>query len=196
MMPLVYGALACVQAGLALLLLSRKAWIPGVVGLGIAADSAIIALGAGESLNFVRFAVHAVLTPLLIGYVAMLHRVLVRTAWIAAAALIVVDTVALADLRLEPRAWAGTLRYVSAESSPPVAALITTAALLAAGVATWRRHGSPWLFFSALFLLVASGAGVVVPILGNLGEAVMLAGLWTAATVSRHAAERKQRFNE
>ncbi|GAA2216460.1 hypothetical protein GCM10009850_119290 [Nonomuraea monospora] len=211
-MPALYGLLALVQAATAALLarsarrtplatparrvpltvparssrLAAGRWIPFVVAVGVACDSAVVGAGAliGEgpaldALSLGRFAAHAVLTPLLIVHAAALARPgLLAPAWALAGALIVLDLVALADLRLEPRWWAGTLRLVSADpSGPPIAALVTTVALLAAGVTLWVGRRTPWLAAGAAVLLVSAGAAVVVPILGNAGEAVLIAAL-------------------
>ncbi|MFE3448984.1 hypothetical protein ACFXJ8_08600 [Nonomuraea sp. NPDC059194] len=183
MISLLYGLLAVVQAGLAVRLAAQKLALPAIVAVGVSADSAIVGvgslLGVGEpleTLTLARFAAHAVLTPLLIVYAAGGTR-LVPGAWLLAAALIVPGTVALWGLRFEPRRWAGTLRYVDAESGPPVAALITTVALLVAGIFAWVRHRRPWLLLGGVTLLVASAAAVAVPILGNAGEAVLLAAI-------------------
>ncbi|MEV0585380.1 hypothetical protein [Nonomuraea sp. NPDC050310] len=231
MISALYAGLALVQIALSVRLARSGLWLPVAVGLGIAADSAIIAsgrlLGEGpalEALNVGRFALHAVLTPLLIVHAATLarhrpavpaevsdgkdqrdltvpvrvvdgaerrdlsvparmlawvaRRGLAVSAWVVAGVLIVFDVVALSGLRLEPRHWLDTLRYVDAEpGGPPVAALVTTVALLAAGLAIWRRRRRPWLALGAIALLTSAGAAVAVPILGNLGEAVLLAAM-------------------
>ncbi|TYB51310.1 hypothetical protein FXF51_53535 [Nonomuraea sp. PA05] len=213
MMPALYGMLALIQAVTAALLarsarrtplaapvrsgglsaLERSGrWIPFVVAVGVAYDSAVVGAGAliGEgpaldALSLGRFAAHAVLTPLLIVHAAVLaRRGLLVPAWVLAGALIVFDVVALADLRLEPRWWAGTLRLVSADpSGPPIAALVTTVALLAAGATLWARRRTPWLAAGAAVLLVSAGAAVAVPILGNAGEAVLIAALVVTSPV-------------
>ncbi|MFI6817504.1 hypothetical protein ACIBG7_34255 [Nonomuraea sp. NPDC050328] len=261
MISALYAGLALVQIALSVRLARSGLWLPAAVGLGIAADSAIIAsgrlLGEGpalEALSVGRFALHAVLTPLLIVHAATLarhrpavpagvsdgkdqrdltvparvvegverrgpavpagvvdgadqrdptdparvvegverrdlgvparmlawvaRRGLAVSAWVVAGVLITFDVVALSGLRLEPRHWLDTLRYVDAEpGGPPVAALVTTVALLAAGLAIWRRRRRPWLALGAIALLTSAGAAVAVPILGNLGEAVLLAAM-------------------
>ncbi|MGW0810436.1 hypothetical protein [Nonomuraea sp. NPDC002799] len=186
MISVLYGGLAVFQAVLAVRLARSGRWIPFVVALGVAYDSAVVGagrlIGAGPALDMLnsgRFAAHAVLTPLLIVHAAgLVRRGLVIPAWVLAGALIVFDAVALADLRLEPRRWSDTLRYVSADpSGPPVAALVTTVILLAAGVMLWVRRRTPWLFAGAAVLLVTAGAAVVWPILGNAGEAVLIAAI-------------------
>lgn len=183
MISVLYGLLAVVQAGLAVRLAARKLVLPAIVAVGVSADSAIVGvgtlLGVGEpleTLTLVRFGAHAVLTPLLIVYAAGGAR-WVPGAWLLAAALIIPGTVALRGLRFEPRRWAGTLRYVDAEPSPPVAALVTIAVLLVAGTFAWIRHRRPWLLLGGVTLLIASAAAVAVPIVGNAGEAVLLAAI-------------------
>ncbi|GAA4908587.1 hypothetical protein HD597_002739 [Nonomuraea thailandensis] len=186
MIPALYGLLALIQAALAVRLARSGQWIPFAVAVGVAYDSAVIGAGAltgeGPALDVLstgRFAAHAVLTPLLIVHAAALtRRGLLAAAWALAGALIVWDVVALAELRLEPRWWAGTLRLVSADPpGPPVAALATTVVLLAAGIVLWVRRRTPWLAAGAAALLASAGAAVAVPILGNAGEAVLIAAL-------------------
>ncbi|MFC4111695.1 hypothetical protein [Nonomuraea zeae] len=186
MISVLYGGLALIQAVLAVRLARPGLWIPCVVAVGVAYDSAVVGAGrligegpALEALSTGRFAAHAVLTPLLIVHAAVLvRRGLVVPAWVLAGALVVLDAVGLASLRLEPRWWADVLRYASADpSGPPVAALVTTVILLAAGVTLWARRRTPWLFAGAAVLLVTAGAAVVWPILGNAGEAVLIAAI-------------------
>ncbi|MBB2914334.1 hypothetical protein FHS43_005646 [Streptosporangium becharense] len=192
MISVLYGGLALVQAALAVRLARSGLWIPFAVAAGVAYDSAVVGAGRliGEgpglqALSTGRFIAHAVLTPLLIVHAAALvRRGLTAPAWGLAGALIVLDTVSLADLRLEPRWWSGTLRHVSADPpGPPIAALVTTVILLAAGVTLWVRRRTPWLCLGAAALLATAGAAVTVPVLGNAGEAVLIAAI--AATGDR-----------
>ncbi|MEV0420662.1 hypothetical protein [Streptosporangium canum] len=192
MISALYGALALIQAALAVRLARSGLWIPSAVAVGVAYDSAVVGagrlIGEGpglEALSTGRFAAHAVLTPLLVVHAAVLvRRGLVAPAWGLAGALVVFDAVGLADLRLEPRWWSDTLRHVSADpSGPPIAALVTTVILLAAGVALWVRRRTPWLFLGAAVLLATAGAAVAWPVLGNAGEAVLIAAI--AATGGR-----------
>ncbi|MEV4752789.1 hypothetical protein AB0K21_41125 [Streptosporangium sp. NPDC049248] len=192
MISVLYGGLALIQLALAVQLARSGRWIPFVVGMGVAYDSAVVGagrlIGEGpglEALNTGRFAVHAVLTPLLIVHgAALVRRGPVVPAWGLAGVLIVFEVVGLADLRLEPRWWSDTLRYVSADpSGPPIPALITTVILLVVGIVLWMRWRTPWLFLGAAALLATAGAAVALPILGNAGEAVLFAAI--AATVDR-----------
>ncbi|MEU0485482.1 hypothetical protein ABZ260_40675 [Streptosporangium sp. NPDC006013] len=192
MISVLYGGLALIQVALAVRLARSGRWIPFAVATGIAYDSAVVGagrlIGEGpwlEALNTGRFAVHAILTPLLIVHGAVLvRRGLVVPAWGLAGVLVVFEVVGLADLRLEPRWWSDTLRYVSVDAlGPPIPALVTTVILLVVGLVLWARWRTPWLFLGAAVLLATAGAAVALPVLGNAGEAVLIAAI--AATGDR-----------
>ncbi|MFF3611562.1 hypothetical protein [Streptomyces sp. NPDC002580] len=191
---------ALVATGVVQLLLawaaSRRRGGPGrwiaVLGVALAYDSLVVATGAAvgegavlEALNTGRFLVHAVLTPLAVVCGALLlgpDRRTARWAWGVAGALSVLGVLTtLPGLELEPRTWADTLRYTDAgDAGAPVAAVLAILALLVIGLVTWRRHGVPWVALGALAVFVASALAFRVPPLGNLGEALMLAGLLAA----------------
>ncbi|WP_028814764.1 hypothetical protein [Streptomyces flavidovirens] len=188
------SALAVVAAlELALAAVALRGPCPGrwvaLLGCALAYDSAVVAagtvLGHGpplETLSTGRYLLHAVLTPLVVPCAAMLlssGRVVVAGAWGTAGALAVAGAWAtLPGLGLEPRHWADTVRYADAEpGGVPVAAVAAMLLLLVAGAVLWRRRRVPWLALGAVALFVASAAAVVVPPLGNAGEALMLAGL-------------------
>ncbi|MFD8098855.1 hypothetical protein ACFV24_04905 [Nocardia fluminea] len=160
----------------------------GLVGLGIAYDSIVFGLGAliGEGallhgLSVGRFVGHAVLTPLLVLWAV--DRVGADRRWRRAAlvctVLLVVWGVAgeLAHLTLVPRRFADTLRYSGENPALPIPALAATAVLLAAGVVLWRKEGLRFPVFGIVGLIVASGAAVACPPLGNAGEAIMFCAL-------------------
>ncbi|WP_328551501.1 hypothetical protein [Streptomyces sp. NBC_00358] len=164
----------------------------GVLGCALAYDSLVVATGAVlgegaplESLNAGRFVAHAVLAPLAVVCGALLlgpGRRTARWAWVCAAALSVLGvSTTLPGLRLEPRSWADTLRYTDAgDAGAPVAAVVSILGLLVIGVVLWKRHSVPWVALGALAVFVASAVAFKVPPLGNLGEALMLAGLLAA----------------
>ncbi|MFE3542589.1 hypothetical protein ACFXK0_06435 [Nocardia sp. NPDC059177] len=168
--------------------------ILGLVGLGIAYDSAIFALGAliGEgsllhALSVGRFAGHALLTPLLVLWAV--DRVGASTRWRRAGVVLTVLLVAwgvlgeLVHLRLVPRHFADTVRYAGEHPAVPIPALVVTAVLLAAGVVLWRAEGLRFPVFGIVALILASGAAVACPPLGNAGEAVMIVALTGAELV-------------
>ncbi|WP_406316034.1 hypothetical protein OHA77_03295 [Streptosporangium sp. NBC_01639] len=189
MISLCYGLVATLQIFLAVRLWRTGERIPAVVGAAMAYDAAVIGLGvlvgAGaflEGLNRGRFLGHALLTPLLALYAARLwHRLrpLPRQAWVAVAVAVVALValgVAESPRLLEVRRWADTVRYAAADPpGPPIPALLTMAALVAVGVLVWRGWGSPLLLAGAVAMFVLSAGAVAVPILGNVGEAVVLA---------------------
>jgi hypothetical protein len=166
-------------------------WI-GVLGCALAYDSLVVAagamVGAGaplEWLNTGRFVVHAVLTPLSVVCGALLldrGRRTVRWAWACAAALSMLGVATtLPGLELEPRSWAGTLRYTDAGGAgAPVAAVLSVLALLAIGVVVWKRRSVPWIALGAFAVFAASAFAFKVPPVGNAGEGLMLAGLLAA----------------
>ncbi|MGY1946988.1 hypothetical protein [Nocardia asiatica] len=184
---------ACFQLTCVFLLWSRTAriariWLLGLVGIGLAYDAAVVGLGAmlGEgpllhALSVGRFVGHALLTPLLVLWAADrtgASRWWRRSALMLTAALVAYGVLAeLPHLRLVARRFADTLRYGAEAPAPPVPALIVTAVLLAAGIVLWRREGRLSPLLGTGVLLLASAAAVAVPPLGNIGEAVMLAGL-------------------
>ncbi|WP_306362296.1 hypothetical protein [Nocardia sp. CC227C] len=166
---------------------SASRWPLTLLGLGLAYDSAVFGLGSalGEgaalhALSVGRYVGHAVLTPLLL--VWAVERVLGlrrRWAWTLAVALmgwgVLRDVVAL---RLVPRAFADTLRYVpAAPHGPPWPVLVVIAVLLAAAIVLWRREKRPALLIAAVILVAASAAAFDLPPLGNAGEAVLFAAV-------------------
>ncbi|WP_174187747.1 hypothetical protein [Nocardia barduliensis] len=187
---------ACFQLTCVFLLWSRTArtariWLLGLVGIGVAYDSAVVGLGAmlGEgsllhALSLGRFVGHALLTPLLVFWAA--DRTGTSPRWRRSALLLTAALVAwgvlaeLPHLRLVPRLFADTLRYGAESPAPPVPALVATAVLLAAGIVLWRREGRVFPLLGTGLLLLASAAAMAVPPLGNIGEAVMLAALTSA----------------
>ncbi|MGM7645647.1 hypothetical protein ACSVDM_12175 [Nocardia sp. JW2] len=176
----------------------------GVVGLGIAYDSAVFGLGAliGEGavlhgLSIGRFIGHALLTPLLVWWAV--DRVDAGLWWRRAAfvltALLVVWGVfgELAHVRLVPRTFADTLRYGSEHPAIPIPALVVSAVLFTATVSLWRNERLRFPLIGIVLLVVASGAATACPPLGNVGEAIMIAALTGAelVLVGRAAADSR-----
>ncbi|WP_410872685.1 hypothetical protein [Nocardia sp. A7] len=176
----------------------------GLVGLGIAYDSVIFGLGAliGEGallhgLSVGRFVGHAVLTPLLVLWAV--DRIGAGRRWRQAAQvftvlLVVWGVVELAHLTLVPCQFADTLRYSGENPALPIPALAATAVLLTAGVVLWRNEGLRFPTLGIVGLIVASGAAVACPPLGNAGEAIMFCALVGAelAASQRYSALRSR----
>ncbi|MDP5312748.1 hypothetical protein [Streptomyces poriferorum] len=173
-----------------------------LLGCGLAYDSLVVATGAAmgegaplETLNAGRFVVHAVLTPAVIVCGALLlgprRRTLVAAWLVAGASAVAGALLTLPGLTLEPRHWAGTLRYVAAgDHGAPAAAAFCILALLGIGVRAWIRDAVPWIALGAAAVFVASAFAFSVPLLGNAGEALMLAGLVAALRDHRTAGAR------
>ncbi|MCY0949107.1 hypothetical protein [Streptomyces sp. H27-S2] len=190
-----------ISAGLALLAafqicLAAAAWrtgaagrLTGVLGYALAYDSAVVAAGALlgegrllESLSAGRFIIHVLGTPLVLPCAALAlrsGRAALGVAWATAGALAVLGAVTtLPGLDLRPRSFADTLRYADAGPDGfPVAAVLAIVLLLLIGIAAWVSRGTPWIALGALAVFAASAAAFAAPPLGNLGEALMLAGL-------------------
>nr|BFE78210.1 hypothetical protein GCM10020093_008110 [Planobispora longispora] len=163
-------------------------------------DNAVIGagrwIGEGEllrALNLPRFAGHALLPPLLLVWgLSMLRRASIAWAarpaaavavWAVASALIAYDaSFDVFGVVPEPERWADTLRYVNtaAPPGPPVAAVLTCLGLLAVGALLLAATGFPWLLAAALVMMAVSALAARVPIAGNIGEAVLVAGVLAA----------------
>ncbi|MFD3869435.1 hypothetical protein [Streptomyces sp. NPDC058623] len=191
MISLCLAALAVLQV-----LMAVAAWRTGVagrltalLGCALAYDSAVVAAGrllgegdALEALSVGRFVVHALGTPLVLPCAVLALRRGRRelaAAWAGAGVLAVVGVATtLPGLELAPRRWADTLRYADVDPGGfPVAAVSAIVLLFLIGLAAWIGGGRPWIALGALAVFVASAAAFAVPPLGNLGEALMLAGL-------------------
>ncbi|MFI8293427.1 hypothetical protein ACIGBL_30245 [Streptomyces sp. NPDC085614] len=170
----------------------RAGRLTAILGCALAYDSAVVAAGALvgegpalEALSVGRFVVHVLATPLVLPCAALTlraGRTALLGAWTIAGALVVLGTVTtLPGLHLRPRAWADTLRYADAAPGAfPVAAVLAIVVLLLVGLTAWIQRSTPWIALGALAVLAASAAAPVAPPLGNLGEALMLAGFVAA----------------
>ena len=173
--------------------------LAAAVIIGLFYDNFIIGIGSfvGEgqllqSLNVGRFVIHALFTPTLIMFaVATAQRLGVRWAQsrttfaiFGVLTLLMIllgvyeDIVTLSLTAVEE---AGTLRYSYAESvGPPIPAIVTIIVMIVAGAFVWRQHKWAVLCLGSSAMFILAGAGVSVPILGNIGE-ILFAGavLWT-----------------
>jgi hypothetical protein len=196
-------------AGLALLAGTALQWrragglglaLLAAVLVGICYDTLLIASGrlieAGpllRTLNWPRFLLHALLTPLLLVAVVDLARRCAlpwaqqRSVWIAVWALtvslialgIVTDVI---GLELEPQRFAGTLRYAEEVTVPPIATIAVIGVLLVLSGLFWRGTRWPWLFAASGLVLASGGVPVALagPVLTSGTEIVLLGSLLAA----------------
>lgn len=171
--------------------------IAGVIGVALAYDAAVLALGGAldegavlRSLNAPRYWTHALLTPTTIwvalaGLAATGHEPATNRTWkVAVGSLIAVmvllgSWIDIVGLTLEPVTEAGITRYVNAFSplpGPPVAAVVTIVVVVVFGVMVWRRSGWPWLAIGAAVMFGTAGLqGQLVA--QHVGEIAFMAGL-------------------
>ncbi|WP_063061264.1 hypothetical protein [Nocardia sienata] len=174
--------------------------VPAVVCAALAYDNAVLAagrwVGAGttlESWSAPRFVAHIVLTPLLMPWAcAAAARAGVgwaRIRWVQAAvaavtAVVIVVGVAgeLTPLTLEPREWAGTVRYTTAHASAAglLAPVVTVVVVLLAAVAVWRVRGYRRWTVTTVIMTVVSAA-MPPMLLTNCAELVFTAGVVATA---------------
>lgn len=199
-----YGLAHLWLLGLGVRLLRRDHhWAYLIICLSIATlvyDNVVVGLGGliGEgallrSLNYLRFVLHALTTPLLImAGLALARRAGVRWAGTraAAAAFAALTAVMLAwavrdnilNLQLEPARSAGTLRYANgAMSGPPVPELATVVALLVCGGAIYARSRWPWMLAGAATMFVLAAVAASLGVVSNLGEVALMSGLIATA---------------
>lgn len=196
MITFVYWLLAAGMLAAGVFCGVRRFWLLAVIIIALCWDNLIIAagsmIGAGDllrGLSVPRYVAHAVLTPLLIPIVFRIAELRRRPwVWGLTGLLIAAGVYAeIIQLRLEPRLYAGTLRYVNVAAGPPAPAIITILVLIGVGVILWRREGLPWLCLGALAMF--AGAATAIPWLGNAGELVLICSILVTLT------ERIRRFN-
>jgi hypothetical protein len=173
--------------------------IAAAVIFGLFYDNLVIGIGSfmGEgqplqTLNAGRFAIHALITPMLIMFaVATAQRLGIgwaqKPAAFAALGLLTVLMIALGvytdiiDLALAVEKEAGTLRYINSNTAgPPIPAIITILVMIVVGAFVWRKHKWAVLCVGAILMFIFAGAGASILLLSNIGE-VLFAGsiLWT-----------------
>jgi hypothetical protein len=190
---LAYALFAAVHAVLAVLLaraaVGRRSvplGLAALVAAGLVYDNGVVAAGRliGEggllmALNHPRFVIHALLTPLLIVTAVGLARAC-GAGWARARAVHVLAwCLALGlvyGLELAAAPEGDALRYSAAHTAPPVPAIVTVVALLAAGLATVRRGGA-WMAGGAAAMFAASAVHSAPMAIANLGEVAFLAGI-------------------
>lgn len=202
---LVWGARSAARRGL-----WSPASLPLLVLAGLVYDNLLIGtgrwIGEGdtlETLNLVRFWIHALVTPVLAAWA--LHALRragfgwAQATWfqafaiLSSLALTVVEYLTeLRGLRIVPERVYGVLSYTSAAPSdgPPVMVLVVALVLLLVGALLWRRKGWPWLFAGALVMTIGSAVQLPVPsgAVTNAFELLLLASV-TATMVRQDRAE-------
>ncbi len=170
---------------------------------GLVYDNSILAagrfIGEGpllENLNYARFWLHTLFTPLLVLYAwVTLKQARVHwaqqswchlTAFLLTLALILLELFTeVFGLTLEPEREYGVLSYSSAEpqSGPPIMVLVVSAVLLAASVVIWRKQKWIWFFVGSLVMII--GSAVQLPVesgaVTNLFELFLLVSLLVTA---------------
>lgn len=163
--------------------------------VGLLYDNAVIGYGIymGESdlllnMNKLRFLIHGVLTPLLIlAALNQTKRFGVETAgkrWmqilfiVVALILIGMGLAEFSNIQMEPVYYAGTLRYVDTNSTPPIPSIVTIVITAVLGIVVWRKAKWPWLFATAVVMFVGSAIppSVVGPTIGSGAEIVLILG--------------------
>lgn len=188
----------CLTLWLVRLALARRSahiWPAAAVAVGLVYDNGVVALGAvlgtgGPllALSLPRFAVHALVTPVLIVFalgaardlgLAWARRRLARVGfWLLTAVLIVYGVVAdLVGLTLMPEREGDALRYTAAESVAPIPSMVTIVVLLAVGTALLVRARTGWMLLGAVLMLAASAVPDAPLAVSNVGEVVLIAGL-------------------
>ena len=204
MNQILYALVALILAGLAVVLarlLARRFGVGAlsalIVTLGLVYDNGVIALGTVvgaratlEALNWPRYWIHALCTPLLILFASgaavraglgWARRPSVRGAFrLVTAALIAYGVIVELPAALEPNDAGGVLRYEGAGgSSVPVPAIATNLALIAVGIALWPARGWPWLAVASVAALVGFGLGPLgaPAVVGQVAEVVLIGGI-------------------
>lgn len=176
---------------------NRLLIIPMLLCLALVYDNAVIGggrfIGAGEILELLsvpRFAVHAVLTPLLIPWARAAadragvswagSRSAVVTTWVLTGCSIGLALINdVAGLSLQAQHWAGTLRYsnVPAPDTEALPVIVTGVFVLVAGIGMWIRRRYAPLMVTASIMTVAASLATASPLLANGAELILAAGL-------------------
>ncbi|HEY9605425.1 MAG TPA: hypothetical protein V6C85_27720, partial [Allocoleopsis sp.] len=144
-----------------------------------------------ESLNRWRFLFHTLLTPLLVvvavelahnaGVMWLSHPIVRCLAWAIAFSMIWLEFGnKFLELKLVSNSFAGTLRYIEAESgSLPIAAILTIVLVALVGISIWQKLHCPWVFAGALIMLFGSAipTRIVGPVVGSGVEIVLALSL-------------------
>ncbi|MCM3705484.1 MULTISPECIES: hypothetical protein [Cytobacillus] len=150
--------------------------------LGLIYDNGILAAGSliGEGktlklLNYPRFWIHAIFTPLLVLYSWYTVKqadidcaktgTLKWVAYLLTAGLILLELFTeVFSLELEAKWEYGALSYsnTEAQGGPPIMVLIISALLLTASVFIWRKQGWFWFFAGSVLMIIGSAVDIPV----------------------------------
>ncbi|MGW5383862.1 hypothetical protein [Nocardia sp. NPDC003963] len=174
--------------------------VPAMVCVALAYDNAVLAAGrwagagpALETWSVPRFVAHLVLTPLLMPWArAAADRAgvgWVRARWVRAGVWVLTAAVLamgvfgeLTGLTLEPREWAGTVRYTTAHASVAgvLSPVVTVLVVLVAAIAVWRVRGYR-LWTVTTVIMTAVSAAMPPMLLTNCAELVFTVGVVATA---------------
>jgi len=172
-------------------------WLLALVSIGLAYDNAILGIGelmgAGDTLlqlNIVRFAIHAIATPLMmIAGLTLARNASVNWTWRRSMTILVYVTV-LSCIAYGVNEYmtgaafkiadSGVMRYVLAESNgPPLGAITTMTFLIAFGIALYIQDRSWWLLAGALTMFAS--ATFQLGIVENIGEVLLMVSFLATA---------------
>lgn len=149
---------------------------------GLIFDNTVVAVGKFigegaflETLNQLRYWIHAMITPTLV----LFSLGILRTAGLRGInnkfsfyiAVVFTSTLILLEmatevigLELKPSWQYGVLRYIPAEASggPPLMIILVTLVLIISGIILWRSTNWPWMFIGALIMTL--GSAVQIPV--------------------------------
>ncbi|SDT59473.1 hypothetical protein [Actinoplanes derwentensis] len=203
MLSVLFGLIAVAEAVLlGLVITLRRRWpdrslillIP--VLLALIGDNAVIAagstIGTGDTLlalSYPRYIAHGLFVPLLIMVGAGLCRAHGIRLPLAASGILTAALIAVGirqdiiNLNLQPTPYADTLRYTNtATHGAPIPAVVTIVVLIALGAVLLARTRSPWLLAGSSAMFAAAALSVFAFWLGNVGELLLLLGLYLTAT--------------
>jgi hypothetical protein len=208
MLSTLFGLIAVTEAVLLTLVITMRRRQPDwaftlliLVILALIWDNTVVAIGStigeGETLKTLsipRYVTHALLVPLLImvavgfsrrhGVRALAGRTAPAAFGLLTVALIVAGIhLDIIGLDLQPTHYADTLRYTNAAShGAPIPAVITILVLIGIGITLLVRARQPWLLAGAVAMFVAAALGALAFWCGNIGELLLITGLWWTAT--------------
>ena len=188
-----------------------------VVILALIYDNTILAVGhligegeALKALNYGRFLLHAVFTPLLIlfslfvlkeGNIRFAHKAWVMYVFsgLTVAAMVAEYFFQLKHLTLKVEKAYGVVSYTSAESAtgPPIMIILVVAAILFAGIMlAWKRKWW-WMLVGTVFMGIGSALSLLIEsnAIPNLLELTLIVSLMlTAIYFSKSAKDGPQRL--
>jgi hypothetical protein len=177
--------------------ISRYALLVSIVGVGLAFDNFVLALGTvlGEgpvlkAINWPRFAIHALFTPtMMIATFGMLRQAGIGFAqsrrWhificsITTLMILLGSYIDILRLNLVPESAEGVIRYRNdfvLMPGPPIPAVLTIVVAIIFGLILWRRAGWPWLLVGSALMFITAPL-VNQGVIQNLGEIAFAAGL-------------------